>query len=132
MQNCKYKCSFYFIAYFISIIVGTATGLLFGFGIIPFLTFVISGVIAFAALALLTLLFARVNYNCDRCPGDTPLCILKHLAVEAALTVVFGLLTLIFGGFLIAAAIFLGLTAAALIATIISVVATVFNNDERD
>ena len=81
---------------------------------------------------LLTLLFSRINGNCDRCPLDTPLCILKHLAVEAALTVIFGLLTLTFGGVLIAAAIFLGLTVAAFVATVISVVAAQFTNDERD
>ena len=132
MQNCKNKCSFYFIAYFISIIAGTTAGLLYGFGVIPFLTTVILGIIAFAALALLTLLFSRINGNCDRCPFDTPLCILKHLAVDAALTVIFGVLTLTFSGVLIAAAIFLGLTVAAFVATIISVVATQFSNDERD
>ena len=131
MQNCKNKCSFYFIAYFISIIAGTAAGLLFGFGIIPFLTTAITGVIAFAALTLITLLFNGLNDNCDSCPFGTPKCVLKHLAVQAALTVIFGLLTLTFGGVLVADAIFLGLTVAAFVATIVSVVATAFLNDEK-
>ncbi len=127
MQNCKNKCNFYCIVYFIGIIAGVAIGLLYGFGIIPLLTNVVAGMAAFGALTLLAVAITKTAECCDRCPICTPHCILKHIAIEAILTVVFGLLTLAFSTVLIAAAIFLGLTVAAFTATLISLVATTFN-----
>lgn len=132
MQNCKNRCNFYCIVYFISIIAGVAIGLLYGFGIIPLLIDVVAGMAAFAALAILAVAFAKAGECCDRCPFGTPGCILKHLAIQAILTVTFGLLTLAFAGVLIATAIFLGLTVAAFTATLISLVAIIFTGDDRN
>ena len=96
MQNCKNKCNFYCIVYFIGIIAGVAVGLLYGFGIIPLLIDVVAGMAAFGALALLAVAIVRTTECCGSCPVCTPRCILKHIAISTILTVVFGLLTLAF------------------------------------
>lgn len=133
MENCKFgcrsKCSFYVFAYFVSLLAGTAIALLYGFGIIPFLTVGIAGVIAIATLVFLTAMGTKILTCGEVC---TEPCILRNLTVTALLTIIFGLLSLVFGGILIVAAIFLGLAVAVFVATLISAAAVVFYADTEN
>ncbi len=130
MENCKYKCSLYLFAYFISALVGIAFGLLLGFGLIPISIIAIQGLIAIAALIFLTVLLSKLT-TCitPKCYNYSPLCIIRHLAIESALAVVFGIIALVLFGSLIAVSVFIGLAVAAFTATLISSVAAIFSYD---
>lgn len=127
MEDCRFRCSFYVFAYFFSAIVAIVVGILAFFGILPIALIAVATLII-ATLIFLVSLFAKLNACCGeayRC--HLPCCVLRHLAIESVIAIVFGILTLALLGTGPFAAIPLTIAVFAFLAALGSAIAVLFN-----